>query len=110
GGAAGKCAAGWERRGYGTLRSNSGCRTRRNRRREPNASMAYWGTMRKTWWLAVGAAVSLALGGCSSPDESKKAAPKAAKVEEKTPELFQVVFDTSRGKVVVEVHRDWAPV
>jgi len=66
--------------------------------------------MRKTWWLAVGAAVSLALGGCSSPDESKKAAPKAAKVEEKTPEVFQVVFDTSRGKVVVEVHHDWAPV
>ncbi|MCX6627793.1 MAG: peptidylprolyl isomerase [Candidatus Solibacter sp.] len=67
--------------------------------------------MRKTWWLAVSAAVSLALGGCSSPDESKKVeTPKAAPVAEKTPDVFQAVFDTSRGQVVIEVHRDWAPV
>ena len=53
----------------------------------------------------------LALGGCSSSDESKKAeAPKAAAKVEKTPDVFQAVFDTSKGKVVVEVHRDWAPV
>jgi peptidyl-prolyl cis-trans isomerase A (cyclophilin A) len=67
--------------------------------------------MRKTWWLALSAAVSLALGGCSSPDESKKAeAPKAAAKVEKTPDVFQAVFDTSKGKVVVEVQRDWAPI
>ena len=73
--------------------------------------MAYWGTMRRTWWLAVSAAVGLALGGCSSSDEGKKAeAPKAAAKVEKTPDVFQAVFDTSKGKVVVEVHRDWAPV
>jgi peptidyl-prolyl cis-trans isomerase A (cyclophilin A) len=73
--------------------------------------MAYWGTMRRTWWLAVSGAVGLALGGCSSSDEGKKAeAPKAAAKIEKTPDVFQAVFDTSKGKVVIEVHRDWAPV
>jgi peptidyl-prolyl cis-trans isomerase A (cyclophilin A) len=59
----------------------------------------------------VSAAVSLALGGCSSSDESKKVeVPKAAAKVEKTPDIFHAVFDTSKGQVVVEVHRDWAPV
>ena len=66
--------------------------------------------MRRLWWLAVGAAVSLALGGCSSSDESKKAeVPKPAAKVEKTPDVFHAVFDTSKGQVVIEVHRDWAP-
>ena len=66
--------------------------------------------MRRSGYLAVGAAVSLALSGCSSPDENKKAevAKPAAKVE-KTPDTFHAVFDTSKGQVVIEVHRDWAP-
>ena len=73
--------------------------------------MAYWVTMRRSWWLAVSAAVSLALGGCSSSDESKKVeVPKAAAKVEKTPDVFHAVFDTSKGQVVVEVHRDWAPI
>jgi cyclophilin family peptidyl-prolyl cis-trans isomerase len=67
--------------------------------------------MRKTSWFAAIAAVSVALVGCSSPDESKKdAAPKAPPKVEKTPDVFQAVLDTSRGKVVIEVHRDWAPI
>lgn len=56
-------------------------------------------------------AVSAMLIGCSSPDESKKAAaPKPAPKVEKTPEVFQTVFDTSKGTVVIQVHRDWAPI
>jgi cyclophilin family peptidyl-prolyl cis-trans isomerase len=55
-------------------------------------------------------AVSVVLIGCSSPDESKKQAPKAPAKVEKTPDVFYVLFDTSRGQVAVEVHRDWAPV
>jgi cyclophilin family peptidyl-prolyl cis-trans isomerase len=51
-------------------------------------------------------AVSLVLTGCSE----KAAAPKPAAKVEKTPDVFQAVFDTSRGKVAIEVHRDWAPV
>jgi peptidyl-prolyl cis-trans isomerase A (cyclophilin A) len=67
--------------------------------------------MRRTGWLALGAALCLALSGCSSPDEAnKEAAPKAAVKEEKPPEVFQVLFDTSKGPVTVEVHRAWAPV
>ncbi len=67
--------------------------------------------MRRSWWLAVSAAVSLALVGCSSSDESKKVeVPKAAAKVEKTPDVFHAVFDTSKGQVVVEVHRDWAPI
>jgi peptidyl-prolyl cis-trans isomerase A (cyclophilin A) len=63
--------------------------------------------MRKILWLAV----SAMLIGCSSPDDSKKAtAPKPAAKVEKTPDVFQAVFDTSKGKVVIEVHRDWAPI
>jgi cyclophilin family peptidyl-prolyl cis-trans isomerase len=49
--------------------------------------------------------------GCSSPDESQKeTAPKPAAKVEKTPDVFHAVFDTSRGQVAIEVHRDWAPV
>jgi len=66
--------------------------------------------MRKSRCVAALAAVTLALAGCSSPDQSKKAAPKPAAKIEKTPDVFQAVFDTSRGKVVVEVHRAWAPI
>src|ERR1035438_8934191 len=105
--AAARCAPGWERRASGTPRSSSDCRTTRNRRRAPNASMAYCWTMRKILWLAV----SAMLIGCSAPDEGKKAtAPKPAAKVEKTPDVFQAVFDTSKGKVVIEVHRDWAPI
>jgi peptidyl-prolyl cis-trans isomerase A (cyclophilin A) len=58
----------------------------------------------------VSAVVSLALGGCSSPDGSKKAEePKRAPKVEKTPDVFDAVFDTSKGQVVIEIHRDWAP-
>jgi len=57
----------------------------------------------------LGAMVSLALMGCSSSHEAKKEPPKTAAKPEPTPEVFQVKLDTSKGLVVVEVHRDWAP-
>jgi peptidyl-prolyl cis-trans isomerase A (cyclophilin A) len=69
--------------------------------------------MRKISWLAVGAAMTVALSGCSSPDEAKKsAAPKPAAVAKDAPppDVFQVLFDTSKGPVTVEIHRAWAPV
>lgn len=53
------------------------------------------------------AAACLALAACSSSSEKKEAAP--AVTNERAPDLFQVNFDTSKGKIVVEVHRDWAP-
>ena len=62
--------------------------------------------MRKTLWIAVSLALSLAISGCSSgssgvPKEETKSGP--------APDLYKVNFDTSKGVVVVEVHRDWAP-
>jgi peptidyl-prolyl cis-trans isomerase A (cyclophilin A) len=59
--------------------------------------------------MVLGAAVSLALTSCSPSHEAKKEAAKAATKEEPTPDVFQVKLDTSKGLVVVEIHRDWAP-
>jgi peptidyl-prolyl cis-trans isomerase A (cyclophilin A) len=63
--------------------------------------------------LSVAACVMLA--ACSSPtNESKEEPPKKeepkAAIPEKAPDVFKVDFDTSKGMVVVEVHRDWAPL
>ena len=48
----------------------------------------------------------LALMGCSSSTEKKaeEAGPKHA------PDVFRVDLDTSKGAVVLEIHRDWAPI
>lgn len=66
--------------------------------------------MNRTWWL-VGCA---ALIGCSAPDDARKEPPKkiAVKSEAKSetaPAVFTVKMDTSKGVVLVEVHRDWSP-
>ncbi len=66
--------------------------------------------MRKFWWLILIATACLALGACSSSDDSKKTgARKAALKITQIPDLYRVNFDTSKGLVVVEIHRDWAP-
>ena len=60
--------------------------------------------MRITLWFAVAVALSLLTFGCSSgtaPKEEAKAGP--------APDVYKVNFDTSKGAIVVEVHRDWAP-
>jgi peptidyl-prolyl cis-trans isomerase A (cyclophilin A) len=60
--------------------------------------------MRITLWFAVTIALSLVTFGCSSgsaPKEETKTGPP--------PDVYKVNFDTSKGTIVVEVHRDWAP-
>jgi peptidyl-prolyl cis-trans isomerase A (cyclophilin A) len=56
-------------------------------------------------------ALVLALAGCSSaprqPVEEKKKA--SGPTYEKAPAEYKVDLDTSKGKVVIAVHRDWAP-
>lgn len=59
--------------------------------------------------MAFGATVLAALMGCSPSSDAKKEAAKPAAKEEPTPDLFHVKLDTSKGLVVVEIHRDWAP-
>lgn len=69
--------------------------------------------MRWNPWIAWSAAACLALAGCSSPDEArnqaKKEAAQAPARNEQAPEVYRVNLDTSKGAVVIEVHRDWAP-
>src|SRR5947209_804220 len=53
-----------------------------------------------------------ALIGCSSPEAAKKkeAAPTAGAKKTTAPDVYQVRLDTSKGAVMIEVHRDWAPI
>src|SRR6476660_625179 len=51
----------------------------------------------------------LFLTACGPSEEPKKAA-EAPKQGASAPDVFKVNFDTSKGPVVVEVHKDWAPI
>jgi len=66
--------------------------------------------MRTTGWMVLCAAVCLALPGCSPQNQEKKQAPPAAATPEHVPDVFSVRLDTSKGPIVIEVHRAWAPV
>jgi peptidyl-prolyl cis-trans isomerase A (cyclophilin A) len=90
--------------------------------------------MRKQLYTILTTAVCLVAWGCSSPsprkepsEVSKQEAPAAAPApapapppepaslppapkNAKAPEVFKVNFETSKGSVVVELHRDWAPI
>jgi len=57
----------------------------------------------------LGAVACLALLGCSSSTE-KKAEETGAPAPKHAPDIFRVNLDTSKGTVVLEVHRDWAPI
>lgn len=68
-----------------------------------------------TLTLAVGAC--MAMTACSSSKETKETkseapakeeAPVAKKVQ--VPDVYKVNLDTSKGAVVIEIHRDWAPI
>lgn len=65
--------------------------------------------------MILGAVACLALVGCSSnetagKEEAKKESAAAAPKKDQAPELFKVNLDTSKGSIVIEVHRDWAPM
>ena len=82
----------------------------------------------KSGALCVAALQALFLIGCSKPSEQPKTAEEKAPPAEKAPApapppaeqpkpaaheapaTFKVRFDTSKGPIVVEVHRDWAPI
>jgi peptidyl-prolyl cis-trans isomerase A (cyclophilin A) len=54
------------------------------------------------------AALLLALAACSAPEEPKKA--EAPRKDTPAPDVFKVNLDSSKGMVVIEVHKDWAPL
>ena len=75
----------------------------------------------KPIWTIVAAATLLTLAGCSSSEPSKSAenekkesAPEPAKPAEtaadKAPDTYKVKFDTSKGNIIIEVHKAWAPI
>ena len=63
--------------------------------------------MRNRAWISACGAALLALAACSSSEEPKKAAPPKV---EKAPDVFKLNLDTSKGTIVVEIHKDWAPI
>jgi peptidyl-prolyl cis-trans isomerase A (cyclophilin A) len=60
--------------------------------------------MKRLPWLVLCAV----LAGCSPSEEPKKA--EAPKQEAPAPDVFKINLDTSKGPVVIEVHKDWAPI
>jgi len=61
------------------------------------------------------AAAALLLAACSSaPEPAKKEAepakPAVAPSKVGAPDVFKVLFDTSKGPILIEVHREWAPL
>ena len=62
-----------------------------------------------TWRIALSAPLCLMFMACSPPNASRKAEASAAAKDERVPDVFQVNLDTSKGPVLIDVHRDWAP-
>ena len=58
--------------------------------------------------MCLGFALLLAGCGGNAPVE-KKMAPVAPKVDGVMPDVWRVLFDTSKGSFVLEIHKDWAP-
>jgi peptidyl-prolyl cis-trans isomerase A (cyclophilin A) len=50
----------------------------------------------------------LVAGQAAGPDKSKLKSP--ASLTEQAPATYKVNLDTSKGLIVIEVHRDWAPI
>jgi peptidyl-prolyl cis-trans isomerase A (cyclophilin A) len=59
--------------------------------------------------LLVAAAVAISAQEAGKVDFSKAKLKTPAQLTETAPATFKAAFDTSAGKFVVEVHRDWAP-
>ncbi len=59
--------------------------------------------------ITLAGVAALLLYGCSSGTESKKAEIPAAKYEQ-APDVYNVKLDTSKGDVVLQIHRAWAPL
>jgi peptidyl-prolyl cis-trans isomerase A (cyclophilin A) len=61
-------------------------------------------------YLLIAAACALLAGCSSSPEPPAKKEAAAPPKKETAPDVFSVNLDTSKGPIVIEVHRDWAPI
>lgn len=61
--------------------------------------------------LVIGAlfAVILAGGSCQAQQASALLNPKSPEVNRRAPDLFNVRFQTSKGVILIEMHRNWSP-
>jgi peptidyl-prolyl cis-trans isomerase A (cyclophilin A) len=59
--------------------------------------------------VLAGITALLALALACGRGESHDGAPAAAASEAAAPEVYRARFETSKGDVVIEAHRDWAP-
>ena len=67
---------------------------------------------RSVFHAAAGALLVLALSACVNDGAAQSSGPlgNPAALSEQSPPTFQVAFDTSKGRFVVDVHREWAPI
>jgi peptidyl-prolyl cis-trans isomerase A (cyclophilin A) len=61
----------------------------------------------KTLGIAAAVAVALAAGATAQGASEKLADP--TKLTAKAPDTFKAKFDTTKGMIVIEVHREWSP-
>jgi peptidyl-prolyl cis-trans isomerase A (cyclophilin A) len=54
-------------------------------------------------------AIACLLAGCSTEEKQEKPSGPAAKKLDKAPEQFHVKLDTTKGDVIIEATREWAP-
>jgi peptidyl-prolyl cis-trans isomerase A (cyclophilin A) len=64
--------------------------------------------MKKLRLTAACAALCAALAGCSA-SKPRNQAKKAPELPAAPPAVFRAVLETSKGRIVIETHRDWAP-
>ena len=57
---------------------------------------------------AIAATSTLIGAGQANPNKAKLLTP--SQLTEKAPDRFKAKLDTSQGVVVIDVHRDWAPL
>ena len=60
--------------------------------------------------IIVGLSLMSAIRACAAETNSRQLLdPKSSEVNRPAPDLFKVRLETSKGSIVIEIHRDWAP-
>jgi len=66
---------------------------------------------RQLLWLTCSVTLALLCGACSSGGGGKTTSEEYPPVpNEKSPDQYKVRFDTTRGNVLIQVQREWAPI